>query len=270
MCGHFLNNTLSHELAADMRNPVTLHGLRLRHLCRLAGGPLGGSFSYIKNNVEADYITRRVPALGGVHFRFAARAGLIAPTQQVLHGLRHTSHNSDDSRAGAASSATPSSFAPPSSGPTFPDASSSSSSASATAPTAVPAVDQFLLGGSTDVRGFHRHSIGPRRRGYAAGANAYWALGAHAYAPLPYGPWRERFGDVLRLHGFVTAGSAATANTLRGTGLALTHSVAASCGIGLSLEFQAASLELNYCLPLASTTGIAAPGFSVAIGADLL
>ncbi|EGD76088.1 hypothetical protein PTSG_00795 [Salpingoeca rosetta] len=264
-CGHFLNNSLTHEFVGDMRNPATLQGLRLQHLCRLSGGPLGGSFNYIKNNIEADYTTRRVPALGGMHFRFSARAGLIAPVhmEQLAARARTLLHRLSSDAADAPKHTHTTS-------PTAPPAPTQATPSQHPPASDVCVADQFLLGGSTDVRGFQQHSIGPRRRGFAAGANAYWAVGAHAYAPLPRGPWQERFGDVLRIHGFITAGSAATEGSLQATRRRLMSSVAVSCGLGLSVDFQTASLELSYCLPLVSSTGITSPGLCMAIGANLL
>ena len=57
---------------------------------------------------------------------------------------------------------------------------------------------------------------------------------------------------------------------MKHTALALSHSLAASCGFGLSLEFSAATIELNYVVPLVARSGIASPGFTFAVGADLL
>eukprot|EP00043_Microstomoeca_roanoka_P028329 m.17608 g.17608 ORF g.17608 m.17608 type:complete len:475 (-) comp8321_c0_seq2:141-1565(-) len=252
--GHFLNNSISHEMMCDFRAGTT-HGLVMRQLTRLSGGYLGGSFSYLKNNVEFDYTTRRMRRFGGIHFRFSARAGLVAPTLQLTTGLHELLQGvPSQARSGPVSATQP----------------SSAYTSGALQSSAICVSDRFLLGGPTDIRGFRLHSVGPQRRGYAVGASAYWAAAAHVYSPLPHGPWRERFGDLLRLHGFVTAGSATSEPTFNAMQHQLTTSLAVSCGLGLSLDFQAASLELNYCVPLVSSTGIASPGFSFAIGTNLL
>lgn len=265
-CGHFLNNSISHEIACTTRL-----GVNLSHNLKWSGGILGGSFSYLRNNISLDYSTRRFSSLGGAHFRFSARGGYIS-SPEVMESVTQF--------PGELLRMVSSMFQAKSWQQTVLTSSlpildrnlpfNRQHGTRSTQNGSILPSDQFLLGGSTDLRGFRLHSVGPQHSTFAAGANTYWALGAHTYIPPPAGPWRHRFGNMLNLHAFFTAGSAASESSFLTNMQKLTSDVSASCGLGVALDFQHASLELNYCLPLRVGSAVPSPGFSFAIGANLL
>eukprot|EP00048_Salpingoeca_helianthica_P003408 m.67099 g.67099 ORF g.67099 m.67099 type:complete len:502 (-) comp12688_c1_seq1:148-1653(-) len=139
-------------------------------------------------------------------------------------------------------------------------------------------VDRFFLGGPLDVRGFATRGLGPREGQDSLGGDAYWALGAHVYTPLPFTSIRRRIGDAIKLHFFATAGSLCALESdsnlptrLVSVGQALTTRISSSVGIGLSASFQTFSLELNYCLPIHTTKGdLASPGLQFGVGFSFL
>ena len=66
--------------------------------------------------------------------------------------------------------------------------------------------DRFILGGPTSIRGFEMGGVGPHSEGYALGAQMFWALGLHWYAPLPL-LRGSSFTDRFRVHAFVNTGN---------------------------------------------------------------
>jgi outer membrane protein assembly factor BamA len=98
----------------------------------------------------------------------------------------------------------------------------------------------------------------------------------HLYTPIPFKPWQQAVGDVLRPHFFVNGG-ACIANGAAGVGgwsavpqrLAADTSVSYGCGV--SIDMKVVKFELNYTAPLRQLGGHAAPpGLQFGIGIDFL
>ena len=145
-----------------------------------------------------------------------------------------------------------------------------------------PLCDRFFLGGSSDVRGFALRGVGPHGppppgswldvaglqadRCNSLGGDAFWAAGAHVWAPLPFASLRTRLPS-LRTHFFATAGALAARPSLA----LVQQTPAASCGLGLSLDTGSFTIELNYCKPLvAGPSDISSPGLHFAVGYNML
>ena len=115
-------------------------------------------------------------------------------------------------------------------------------------------LDRFFLGGGSDLRGFLLRSVGPTAGADAMGGNTYWASCLQLHTPLPYRPWREKFGASLRPNIFINAGScfnrATTASGAASIANALLRPDAVSWGVGLTFRAGRTQLELNYCFPL--------------------
>ncbi len=145
--------------------------------------------------------------------------------------------------------------------------------------------DRFFLGGPTDVRGFALRGLGPHAGLDSLGGDVFWAIGAHIYAPLPFTAIRSRIGDSLRTHFFANAGALGAlplssdalplASRLSSAWNTLKTNIGVTVGLGLSLDFQNFSIELNYCWPLQvgpSQAGQqhASPGIQFGVGFSFL
>jgi len=253
--GHSLKSSVSHELFVDMLDDNAEFGATLKVENEVAG--LGGDAHYVKNAVSYHH---RYPLIAGCTFATSLRAGLISPfgygaIPRNLLPKDGTIFDSLFERKGGATTAP-----------------AVDRSGEIRRPTIC---DRFFLGGTSDVRGFQFRGIGPQAKGDALGGDAFWAMGAHLYAPLPYAPWRKRVGDNIKLHFFANGG----ANTEIGVegkpnGAVLDllkRSTVAAVGAGITAKMAGAQLEFNYCIPvLTGKSGIAAPGFQFGAGFEFL
>ncbi|KAL4712167.1 hypothetical protein ACJJTC_011028 [Scirpophaga incertulas] len=131
--------------------------------------------------------------------------------------------------------------------------------------------DQLFLGGPTSVRGFQQRGIGPHCDGNAVGGKAYWAVGAHLWAPLPFANTQSGLSSLFRSHAFVNAGCLADPDE-SGWRVESLSNVRVSIGAGLALRLgRVARLELNYCVPLKATRDdVKSPGVQFGVGAHFL
>lgn len=119
--------------------------------------------------------------------------------------------------------------------------------------------DRFFLGGPLTLRGFAMNSIGPHAQDHFLGAEAYWAGGLHAYAPLPFRPLRRVLDKICRTHIFLNTGNIgnfAFTDDYHHNAMVLLSHLRWSWGVGLVFSLAGvARFELNYCFPLASQEG---------------
>ena len=113
----------------------------------------------------------------------------------------------------------------------------------------------FYRLGVNDVRGFQHRGIGPRAKEDALGGDAFWAVGANLYTPLPFESWRERCGENLQCHLFANAGACVATGAAPGAAAPsvverLSQNTAVSLGLGLTAKMQNIQIELNYCFPV--------------------
>eukprot|EP00055_Hartaetosiga_balthica_P009284 m.36562 g.36562 ORF g.36562 m.36562 type:complete len:459 (-) comp6685_c0_seq1:133-1509(-) len=233
--GHFLNNSLTHTL--KMAKKITRGTTAQASITTQASGlGLGGSFNYIKNILETSITLSQLQQTLGIQFKFSGRIGSILSGNTLPQPIREKLVPKD-----------------------------------ATLNPCLP--DRFLLGGVYDVRGFKLHSVGPSGdNGLAVGGHTYWAAAAHMYSRLPLGPWVGRFGNMLKLHGWINAGNltrSAFAPTPEFARSFFT-SCDAACGVGITLDFGNAAIEMNYNIPIKSTQGVAVPGLTFALGMSFL
>jgi len=135
--------------------------------------------------------------------------------------------------------------------------------------------DQFFLGGPLNVRGFDIRGLGPSSDGCSLGGTAFWATGAHIYAPLPFRPGKGGFGDLFRTHLFATAGNVGKfwlTGDLARDYEQITSDFRWSYGLGLALKLGGvARIELNYVVPVkASRTDKITPGLQFGVGVNFL
>jgi outer membrane protein insertion porin family len=237
--GHSMKSALRHTLKIDLTEGQedSLDTGALTFETEVAG--IGGGASFLKNTVDFMY---RHPFWGGLwEVGVSCRAGLLHP---LIPGFVGRSTRAIlDPKAGEAEAAAAEAAA---------DAGPSSKT-----PLAIrvrPQIsDRFFLGGSWDVRGFGLRTIGPVDRQDALGGDGFWAGALHLYTPLPYAPWRERFGNTLRPHFFVNGGACvqkAAGQPWSGAYKTLRDETSASCGIGLAAQLSVIQLELNFCVPV--------------------
>ncbi|CAL1269510.1 unnamed protein product [Larinioides sclopetarius] len=135
--------------------------------------------------------------------------------------------------------------------------------------------DRFFLGGPLSLRGFGFNGVGPHAQECSLGAEAYWAGGLHAYAPLPFRPLGQTLDKIVRTHFFLNTGNignfAFTDDYHHNTMVLLSH-LRWSCGIGLVFNLASvARFELNYCIPLSSQPGDKAKeGLQFGVGVNFL
>lgn len=135
--------------------------------------------------------------------------------------------------------------------------------------------DNFFLGGPLNVRGFDLRGLGPSSDGCSLGGTAFWATGAHLYAPLPFRPGKGGFGDLFRTHMFATAGNVGKfwlSGDLARDFEQVTDNFRWSYGLGLALKLGGvARIELNYCIPVtASRTDKVTSGLQFGVGVNFL
>lgn len=135
--------------------------------------------------------------------------------------------------------------------------------------------DRFFLGGPLSLRGFRMNGVGPHAHDCSLGAEAYWAGGLHAYAPLPFRPFRETLDRVCRTHVFLNTGNIgnfAFTDDYHHNTMVLLSRLRWSCGFGLVFALSGiARFELNYCLPLSSEPGDKAKeGLQFGLGVNFL
>eukprot|EP00056_Hartaetosiga_gracilis_P015257 m.241486 g.241486 ORF g.241486 m.241486 type:complete len:457 (+) comp22241_c0_seq1:48-1418(+) len=232
--GHFLNNSLTHTLM--MRRKLSHTTLGVATLTSQASGlGLGGSFNYIKNVLETSLTYIGLQSLG-LQLKFSGRVGAILAGENLPRPIKDRFLPKD-----------------------------------ATLTTCLP--DRFLLGGVYDVRGFKQHSVGPSGdNGLAVGGHTFWAAAAHIYSRLPLGPWVDRFGNMIKLHGWINAGNltpdafSPTPQFIQG----FISNCNVACGLGVSLDLGRAAVEVNYNIPIKTTQGCAAPGLAFALGVNFL
>lgn len=135
--------------------------------------------------------------------------------------------------------------------------------------------DRFFLGGPLTLRGFEMNSVGPRSQDCFLGAEAYWAGGLHAYAPLPFRPLKQVLDKICRTHIFINTGNIgnfAFTDDYHHNAMVLLSRLRWSCGIGLVFSLAGvARFELNYCVPLSSQPeDKAKEGLQFGIGVNFL
>ncbi|XP_053994398.1 sorting and assembly machinery component 50 homolog A isoform X1 [Hylaeus volcanicus] len=136
--------------------------------------------------------------------------------------------------------------------------------------------DQFFLGGPMNLRGFEMRGCGPRQDGNSIGGDAYWALALHLYTPLPFTPGRHSFGDLFRLHGFVTGGNVSNftfklSNNYKENMKIFTENVRCSVGGGIAMKLgNVARIELNLVMPLLHVRSDVLQKFQFGIGLQYL
>ena len=90
-----------------------------------------------------------------------------------------------------------------------------------------------------DVRGFQHRGIGPRAKEDALGGDAFWAVGANLYTPLPFESWREKCGENLQCHVFANAGACVATDGAAGSVVErLSQNTAVSLGLGLTAKMK--------------------------------
>jgi len=240
--GHSMKSSLRHTAMIDLMNDDMTRGAVLKTTNELAG--FGGGSCFLKNTLE---LAHRLTS-HGFELQTTLRAGLI---HSLVPGFA--------SRA-AGYLLSPSSTAPAPDGPVH-DMNK------------VRILDRFFLGGGSDLRGFLLRSVGPTAGADAMGGNTYWASCLQLHTPLPYRPWREKFGASLRPNIFINAGScfnrATTASGAASIANALLRPDAVSWGVGLTFRAGRTQLELNYCFPLLTRGAEANSGLQFAIGLSL-
>ncbi|CAG8493970.1 15219_t:CDS:10 [Acaulospora morrowiae] len=112
--------------------------------------------------------------------------------------------------------------------------------------------DRFFLGGAQSVRGFKLNGIGPREKRDSLGGDLYLAGGLSLFTPLP-----KLKNYPIKGHLFLNGGSLIQVNQSRRLvdniqNLARTPSV--STGIGIVYRSSILRFEVNFCLPLITTT----------------
>ncbi|GIY52267.1 sorting and assembly machinery component 50 homolog A [Caerostris darwini] len=135
--------------------------------------------------------------------------------------------------------------------------------------------DRFFLGGPLSLRGFGFNGVGPHAQDCSLGAEAYWAGGLHAYAPLPFRPLRQTLDKVCRTHFFINTGNIgnfAFTDDYHHNGTVLLSRLRWSCGLGIVLNLASiARFELNYVFPLSSEPGDKSKeGLQFGIGVNFL
>ncbi|KAJ2401673.1 hypothetical protein GGI23_001245 [Coemansia sp. RSA 2559] len=131
--------------------------------------------------------------------------------------------------------------------------------------------DRFFLGGSTSVRGFEHHGIGPRDGNDCIGGDVFYAAGVSLLTPLPL-----IATDAIRGHVWANAGQLAL---LDSRGLKRSHanvhrflmSPSAAVGVGLVYNHSMVRAELSLCFPIAATpTDRPRPGLQFGLGITFL
>ncbi|KAJ1667433.1 hypothetical protein EV178_001427 [Coemansia sp. RSA 1646] len=124
--------------------------------------------------------------------------------------------------------------------------------------------DRFFLGGSTSVRGFEYHGIGPRDGNDSIGGDAFYAAGISLLTPLPFVKT-----DMLKGHVWANAGQLALLDSRgllrkggqRDSGHASARreihrflmSPSAAVGVGLVYNHSIVRAELSLCFPITAT-----------------
>lgn len=230
--GHTLKSALSHTVEVDMKDLSGDFGGVLKIENELAG--FGGDTHFFKNSASYSH---RMALYGGCSFAFSARGGSIEPLLPEAFQKRLMPSGTtifDSLMAPAPGTAVLPPAHPPTElrRPTLPD--------------------RFFLGGVNDVRGFQHRGIGPRAKEDALGGDAFWAVGANLYTPLPFESWREKCGENLQCHLFANAGACVATGAAVGSSVLerLSQNTAVSLGLGLTAKMQNIQLELNYCFPV--------------------
>jgi len=231
--GHSMKSSVKHTLKIDLAKDTEAPETSVLKLETEVAG-IGGGASFLKNTLDFMY---RLPFWGGLwEFGVSCKGGLIHPlvpgfaARAVQGVINPTATRAAAAEAEAAEAEQPESLR------TRPQIS-----------------DRFFLGGSWDVRGFGLKSIGPSSRMDALGGDGFWAGALHLYTPLPYGPWRERFGTTLRPHFFVNGGACVAKPAGKSWAEAqesLVNETSASVGVGLAAKLSGIQIELNMCLPI--------------------
>lgn len=227
-----MKNSIEHRIEF-IDDPESDIGLSLNLTNEVAGGQLGGDTHFLKHQA---YSSISFPVMNFATLKFSLKGGLIH------NPFGWTTRLPDPST----------SLVHKGSGPLL--------------------ADRFFLGGSTDVRGFAFHGIGPRREQeqLATGGNAFWAAGANAYFPLPERLY-QHVGDAVQLHLFANAGNLAQCHGQPRDVLSqLARGCNAAWGVGVSIRSMICTLELNYSFPVAHSSGIANQGFSLGAGFEFL
>lgn len=250
--GHSLKSALQHELDVDLRDEEE-DGFRFRLTNEVAGGRLGGDLHHMKHSLNATW--RQPVGDSGVRFGLSMRAGLLAPWRWW-----------EQTRRQPASTAAPGGAA-------------TAVALQLQRPSRTHLADRFFLGGSLDVRGFGLHSLGPKIDRFAVGADAYWAAAAHLWSPLP-GRLRAHLGEAVKLHLFANAGNGCRSASPEAQGLGqqlrqgwsqLIRQPAVSGGLGVTVQLNFCTVELNYVVPLlAPAHSVARGGFSASVGFEFL
>ena len=124
--------------------------------------------------------------------------------------------------------------------------------------------DRYFLGGPLNLRGFKQFGIGPHSEGCALGADAYWISGVHIYTPLPFRPGQGGWGDLIRTHFFLNAGTIGNVHSRSKEDQSdhnriittMTNRLRYSAGVGLVVGLNGvARFELSYALPLGQQPG---------------
>ncbi|RKP05119.1 surface antigen-domain-containing protein [Thamnocephalis sphaerospora] len=117
--------------------------------------------------------------------------------------------------------------------------------------------DRFLLGGPVSLRGFALHGVGPRDKRDAIGGDIYASIGASLFTPLP-----KVDSERLKGHLFVNAGSLRVVpheglRSAKGRDMlrSMYRHASVSAGFGLVYWHSMARFELNFCVPIAASTG---------------
>ncbi|KAK2712960.1 sorting and assembly machinery component 50 homolog isoform X2 [Artemia franciscana] len=135
--------------------------------------------------------------------------------------------------------------------------------------------DRHFLGGPVNVRGFEMRGVGPHSDGNSIGAETYWAVGAHLFAPLPFLRGKGGLSERFRSHFFATAGNIGNfklGSSLKENMGILAENFRLSYGIGIALKLaEVARVELNYCWPRRVMKGDRPnPGLQFGIGLHFL
>ncbi|KAJ2675970.1 hypothetical protein GGI25_003807 [Coemansia spiralis] len=113
--------------------------------------------------------------------------------------------------------------------------------------------DRFFLGGSTSIRGFEYHGIGPRDGNDSIGGDLYYAAGVSLLTPLPFVTT-----DSLKGHVWANAGQLALLDArglLRRSGEIhrFLMSPSAAVGVGIVYNHSVVRAEFSLCLPVIAT-----------------
>jgi len=245
--GHSMKSSLKHTLKVDLaKDDEAPETSVLKLETELAG--IGGGASFLKNTLDFMY---RLPFWDGLwEVGVSCRGGLIHPLLPGYLG-RTVQAVVDPNAAIAAAAEVEAEAAQAAGGGSGNDGGGGGGGGGGVARPQIS--DRFFLGGSWDVRGFGLRSIGPSSKKDALGGDGFWAGALHLYTPLPYGPWRERFGKTLRPHFFVNGGACVAkpaGMSWSDAQQSLVNETSASVGVGLAAKLSSIHIELNMCLPI--------------------